>query len=183
MTKKSLNKKEALKTIQIRLEENKPRQEILDELSEQYYDKITISALIASTPYPQTSKKYKSINNILLGLLGLTIALKIVTGILIFSSISLLLMPFAFLLPVIAIWFAREVSKCKGYIYNPLGLLSIASILKTVGNLGTSGIYGILDILMVIAIAAVSFYLGNKMFPNYGLLGPKKDQAGNILLG
>ena len=61
MTKKSLNKKEAIKTIQNRIQENTPRQEILNELSEQYYDKNTISVLIASTIDPQAKERYKGL--------------------------------------------------------------------------------------------------------------------------
>ena len=183
MTKKSLNKKEAFKTIQNRIQENIPRQEILNELSEQYYDKNTISALIASTIDPQTKEKYKLLNNFLLGLLALTIIAKILIGIALLSSLSPFLIPIAFLLPIITIWFALEVSKFKGYIYNILGILAIASIFNTIGKLEESGIYGIIDVVIVVAICGLSFYLGKMMFPNYGFLGPKKDTEGNILLG
>jgi hypothetical protein len=183
MTKKSLNKKEAFKTIQNRLQENIPRQEILDELSELYFDKKTISAIIASTPDPQTRIKYKALNNLLLGLLALTITIKILVSALLLSSLSLFLIPIAFFVPFMTIWFAIEVSNFKGYIYNLLGLLAILGIFKTISNIGESGIYGIIDIAIMIAISLLSFYLGNKMFPNYGFFGPKKDTNGNILLG
>ena len=183
MTKKSLNKKEALKTIQDSIRANTPRQEILDALSEQYFDKNSIAALIASTIDPQTKAKYKGLNNLLLGLLALTILAKILVGIVLLSSVSPLLIPMAFFLPVLTIWFALEVSKFKGYIYKILGLLAIGSIFMSINTIEASGIYGIIDWVIVIAICVLSFYLGNKLFPNYGLLGPKKDSAGNILLG
>jgi hypothetical protein len=183
MTKKSLNKKEAIKTIQDTIQVNTPRQEILNELSEQYYDKTTISVLIASTIDPQTKEKYTTLNNLLLGLLALTIIAKILVGIVLFSSLSPFLIPIAFVLPILTIWFALEVSKFKGYIYNILGMLAIASIFNSIGNIGESGIYGIIDVVLVITICGLSFYLGNKMFPNYGFFGPKKDTEGNFLLG
>lgn len=183
MTKKSLNKREAIKTIQDRMQVNTPRQEILNELSEQYYDKTSISVLIASTIDPQTKEKYKTLNNLLLGLLALTIIAKILVGIVLFSTLSPLLIPIAFVLPILTIWFAIEVSKFKGYIYNILGMLAIASIFNSIGNIGESGIYGIIDVVLVTSICGLSFYLGKKMFPNYGLFGPKKDTEGNILLG
>ncbi|MCK9452536.1 MAG: hypothetical protein M0Q90_12650 [Bacteroidales bacterium] len=53
---------------------------------------------------------------------------------------------------------------------------------KSLNTIETSGIYGIIDRLIVLAISGLSFYLGSKMFPNYGLLEPKKDSTGNILL-
>lgn len=183
MTKKSLNKKEALKTIKDRIQVNTPRQEILNELSDQYFNKTTISALIASTIDPQTKEKYKMLNNLLLGLLALTIVAKILVGIVIFSSLSPFLIPIAFVLPILTIWFALEVSKFKGYIYNILGMLAIASIFNSIGNIGEAGIYGIIDVVLVASICGLSFYLGKKMFPNYGFFGPKKDTEGNILLG
>ena len=183
MTKKSLNKKEAIKIIQDRILKNVPRQEILNELSEQYYDKNKITALIASTIDPQTKEKYKILNNLLLGLLAVTIIAKILIGIVLLSTLSPLLIPIAFALPIITIWFALEVSKFKGYIYNILGLLAIASIFNAISNIRESGIYGIIDVVIVIAICGLSFYLGNKMFPNYGFFGPKKDTEGNFILG
>jgi hypothetical protein len=120
MTKKSLNKKEAIKTIENRIQENTPRQE-----------------------------KYKLLNNLLLGLLALTIFVKILIGIVLLSSLSPLLIPIAFALPILTIWFALEVSKYKGYIYNILGLVAISSIFNTIGNIGDSGIYGIIDLVIV----------------------------------
>ena len=183
MTKKSINRKEVVKTIETRLQENIPRKEILEELSEQYFDKKTISTLIASTPDNQTKEKFMILNNILLGLLILTIVFKILVAITLFSSISLYLIPIAFLIPIFSIWFAFEVSKFKGYIYNLLGLFAIISIFKVLGNLGESGTFGLIDIIIVVAIAGLSFYLGKKIFPNYGLFGPKKDSDGNVILG
>ncbi|MCF8348261.1 MAG: hypothetical protein K9G61_05560 [Bacteroidales bacterium] len=182
MTKKSINKKEVAKTIKNRLQDNIPRQIILDELSEQYFDKKTISTIIASTPDPLRKEKYKSLNNLLLGLLVLTILIKIFIGIVLISSFSIYLIPIAFLIPFISIWFAIEVSKFKGYIYNILGILAIAGMLNSIGNLKESGTYGLIDFAIVMTIAGLSFYLGKKIFPNYGFYGPKKDSAGNILL-
>jgi len=104
-------------------------------------------------------------------------------GIVLLSSLSPLLIPIAFALPLLTIWFALEVWKYKGYIYNILGLLAISSIFNTIGNIGDSGIFGITDVGIVLAICGLSFYLGNKMFPNYGFFGPKKNIEGNFLLG
>lgn len=183
MTKKSLNKKEVIKTIQNRIQDNVPRQEILNDLSEQYHDKTTISALIASTIDPKTKEKYKTLNNLLLGLLVLTIIAKILVGIVSLSSLSPLLVLFAFVIPIITIWFAFAVLNFKGYIYNILGLLAIAGIFTTNRTIIASGIYGIIDVVIALSISGLSFYLGKKMFPNYGIFGPKKDAEGNILLG
>ncbi|MBL7973319.1 MAG: hypothetical protein JNJ85_00305 [Candidatus Kapabacteria bacterium] len=180
--KKSLNRKEVMNLINDRLKNGISRQVLLEELAEQYYDKKTIAMLIASTINPVTKEKYRTVNMILFSLLVLSIIIKILIGIAQFSSISLYLIPIAFLTPILSILFASEVLKFRGYIYNILGIIAVASLLNTLSKMSDAGIYEVLDIVLIAAIIALSFYLGNKMFPNYGLLGPKKDSNGNILL-
>ena len=182
MSKKSINKKEVNKTIKEKIDQGIPRIEILDELSELYFDKKTLSKLIASTPNPKRLKQYKLPNNILLGLLIITIISKILIGFSLFSQISIALTPFAIFLPIINILFAFEVARFKGYIYNILGIISIASILNMLGEISDHGIYGTIDIIIGLLIAGLAFYIGNKMFPNYGLFGPKKDSKGEFKL-
>ena len=178
-----LNKKEALSKIQDRLQKNVSRQEILDELSEQYYEKSTIAQLIASTPDPQIKEQYKNLNNLLLGLLALTVLVKILTGIFLLSSVSVFLTPLAFVLPFMSILFAWEVWQYRGYIYNILGLLAIAGMLQTASKVKEFDAYFIIDVLIALSISGLAFYLGKKMFPHYGFFGPKKDADGNVLFG
>jgi len=82
MTKKSLSKykKEVINQIQNQIDYGISKQEILDNLSEQYFDKSTISKLVASMANNQTKSKYKSLNNALLTLLMLTITAKFLLG-------------------------------------------------------------------------------------------------------
>lgn len=184
MTKKSISKyrKEILKEIETKLNEGIPRQQILDELSEVYFDKSTIAKLIASTTDDKTKANNKSLNNILLGFLTVTIISKIILGISLLSNASIYLLPIVILFPLINIWFAVEVSKYKGYIYKILALLTIAGMIKMIGNYEGETALMFIDFGIGFAITGLSFYLGNKMFPNYGLFGPKKDEKGNLLL-
>ena len=161
MSKKSINKKEVNKSIQEKVNQGISRTEILNELSEIYFDKKTLSLLIAAIPDPTRKEKYKLLN---------------------LAQVSIGLTPFAILMPIINIYFALEVSKYKGYIYNILGLLTIAGILNTMTQLNESGLYGIADLIFGLLIAGLAFYLGNKLFPNYGLRGPKKNTNGEIIL-
>jgi hypothetical protein len=139
--------------------------------------------LIASTPDPQKKLKFRLLNNVLLGLLIATIITKILVGVALLSKVSLFMVPIAFLLPIITILFAYEVANFKGYIYKILGILAMAGILKMLTYIETSNITLVLiDVCVSLIIAGLAFYIGNKVFPNYGLFGPKKAPDGKFLL-
>lgn len=182
MKKKSINTKEVNGLIETRLNEGKPRNEILDELSETYFDKKTLATLIAMTPVIERKKKYKLFNDILLGLLILTIIIKVLIGVLLLANVSIFAIPFAFLMPIMAIIFAFEVSRLKAYIYRILGFMAIVSVGDSLLNLENFNYWFLLDISIGVGIIFLAFYIGNQMFPNYGFSRPKKDEKGNILL-
>jgi hypothetical protein len=183
MNKKSLNAKEVTKKIKSELDQGVSRLTILNALCEIYYDKKSIAKLIASTPDPLKRTKYQTLNNILLGLLVITIITKILIGMAVLSTVSLYLIPAAFLLPIISILFAFEVAKFRGYIYKILGILAIAGILKMLSNIGKSDIILLsIDVCVSLIIACLAFFIGAKVFPNYGLFGPKKGSDNEILL-
>ena len=182
MTKKSINRKELIQVIEEKLESKISREEILKELSEQYFDKKTIAMMIASMPNLERKERFKVHNNVLLGLLVFIIFIKLSTGITLLSSVSVYLIPVAFLFPIVTIWLAVEVYHYKGYIYRAIGLLAIASALNTLANLNTAEFLSQIGIISSLTIAAYSFYIGYNLFPNYGMFGPKKDHEGNPLL-
>ena len=183
MSKKSINKKEVIKVIGEKVNQGVSRAEILNELSEIYFDRKSLSILIAATPDPTKIEKYKLLNNILLGLIFITIISKILLEFFIFSQVSIALTLGAFLFPILNFMFAFEVSKYKGYIYNILGMITVAGIFNVLGKINENIFFGVVDIMIGILIAGLAFYLGNKIFPNYGLVGPKKDSKGEIILG
>jgi hypothetical protein len=157
MAKKSIDIKAARKLIESKLEENKSRKDILEELSDIYFDKSLIARLIAMTPDYTTKTKYKSLNNILIYLLVLTIIFKIIIGVLALANISIYAIPFALLFPLINTYFAIEVSNFRGHIYNILGVLSLASIFKSLADISMTGVWGMIDILIVSAITVLTF--------------------------
>jgi hypothetical protein len=186
MSMKSLNKKEALKIIQTRLEEGKPRKEILEELTSIYNDKSSISKLIAMTPNSKTKEKYKLLNYILLCLIVLFFIPFIVLGILHFSAkqpVETIIVGFVAL--SFFIYCIFQVSKFKGYIYGGLASLIIFTIifgLNLIDTIFKSGIWNVYLILIFLALGGLALYLSKKMFPNYGLYGVKKDKNGDYLL-
>ncbi|MCC5916225.1 MAG: hypothetical protein JJU02_02740 [Cryomorphaceae bacterium] len=182
MKKKFIDMKEVNRQIDKGLKDDLPRQKILEELSEVYFERQTLATLIAMKPVPERKKKFKPYNNILLGLLVLTILLKILIGILVLPDISIYIIPFALILPLLTVFFAIEVSKYKAYIYKPLGLLAIVGTGGSLRNYESIDFWFMIQLSIGLLIVCLSFYTGKKMFPNYGLMGPKRDQNGNISL-
>ncbi len=182
MAKQQVRSKEVSKIINSKLQDNIPRQQILDELAELYHGKNTIAVLIASAPTNERKEKYKSLNTILVALLVLTVVLKIVVAALLLSQVSVFLLPIALIIPAFSMWLAYEVSKYKGYIYTVLGMLALASIFKAMANGAAIQVLGILEIGVLLAISGLAFYLRKKMFPNFNFTGPKKDASGAVIL-
>jgi hypothetical protein len=183
MYKTSIKRKEVYKFIKARLAEGMKRTDILTDLNQRYYDKVTLCKMIAAVPEMATIKKYRNWNNMLLGLLIFTIVIKIIIGVLLVSGISWYLMPLATIFAIITVLFTLKVAKFRGYIYNLLGLFAIANMFKLISDLESTGIWGHLDLAIGASIAALAFFLGHKMFPHYGLFGPKKDEDGKLMLG
>lgn len=191
MTKKSINPKEIQIIIQEKIQANIPRKEIFNELSEQYYDKNMISLMIASTVDPYLKVKYKSWNNLLIGLLVLTIISKIIDSVLlistyssIVSSLGSLTLSFSLFIPVLFVaYLIVGVSKFRGNIYYFGGLLAIAAIFQSISYFSELGFYSLISIVLCLIICILSFYLKRKLFPHFRLFGLKKDKEGNVILG
>lgn len=190
MTKKSINPKEIQIIIQEKIQANISRKEIFNELSEQYYDKKMLSLMIASTVDPYLKVKYKTWNNILMGLLVLSIISKIIDGVLLFSTYTSLMssltsvtISFSFIIPLLFAIQIVEVSKFRGNIYNFVGGLAIAGICQSISIIQELGFYALISTVLYLIISIVSFYLKRKLFPNFGFFGLKKDKEGNVILG
>ena len=184
MTKKSpsKNKKEVIAQIQSFVDNDVPKQMILDKLKKEYFDEQTLSKFIASVTNRQSKAKYKYLNNILLGLLIFTALLKILLGISLVLKASILLFPLVILLPILNLWFAYEISHYRGYIYRIVGLFGVIGILRMLTNNDSDTGWMYFDLAIGATITVLSLYLGKEMYPNYGLFGPKKDDKGNVLL-
>ena len=79
MNKKSLDRKTAQIFIIESREKGKTDQEIYFDLTQKYYDTKAVALLITGTVSIANKNKYKVYNNILVGLLGLSIVFKLLT--------------------------------------------------------------------------------------------------------
>jgi hypothetical protein len=167
MSKKSLDRKAAQKFIVDSRDNGKADQEIYNELSQQYYDKKSVALIITGTVTTENKSKYKVYNNILLGLLGLSILFKLLTVFsLTIQTGQLWTLFLVLVVPLFAGYFMYEIARYNGPIYRFCGMLTIAGFLQTISK-AENGTDILINVIFAGAVAGLSFYLDSKMFPNY----------------
>lgn len=182
MSKKSLNRKDAQKYIIVSRGNGKTDQEIYNELSEQYYDKKSVAILITETITSENKKKYKVYNNILIGLIALTILFKLfMVFSLTIQSGELWILLFALFAPLLAGYFIYGILNYQKPIYRFCGIMTGLGFLQNMRKLdSTSDI--LINIIFTVAIVGLSLYLDNVMFPDYNPKGLLKDSNGDYIL-
>lgn len=183
MGKKSLDRKAAQKFIVDNRNNGKSDQDIYNELSQQYYDKKTIALLITGTVTTENKNKYIIYNNILVGLLGISILLKLLSVfILTIQTGQLWTLLLVLIVPLFAAYFMFEIARYNGPIYRICGWLTIAGFIQTIGKT-EDGTEILLNVIFACAVAGLSFYLDSKMFPDFSPKNLKKDGNGEYILG
>jgi len=182
MNKKSLDRKAAQKFIIDNRDNGKSDQDIYNELSQQYFDKKSVTLLITATVTTENKNKYIIYNNVLLGLLGLVILLRIL---LVFSLTiqtgQLWTLLLVFIVPLFAAYFAYEIARYNAPIYRFCGIMTIVGFMQTIGK-SEGGTDILINLVFAGAIAGLSFYLDSKMFPDYSPKNLKKDGNGEYIL-
>ena len=182
MNKKSLDRKAAQKFIIDNRDNGKSDQDIYNELSQQYFDKKSVTLLITATVTTENKNKYIIYNNVLLGLLGLVILLRIL---LVFSLTiqtgQLWTLLLVFIVPLFAAYFAYEIVRYNAPIYRFCGIMTIVGFMQTIGK-SEGGTDILINLVFAGAIAGLSFYLDSKMFPDYSPKNLKKDGNGEYIL-
>ncbi|MCI1265054.1 MAG: hypothetical protein LKG19_00670 [Saprospiraceae bacterium] len=182
MSKKSLDRKAAQKFIVDSRDNGKSDQDIYNELSQQYLDKKSVALLITGTVTTENKNKYKLYNNILLGLLGLSILFKLLT---VFSLTirtgQLWTLLLVLVVPLFAGYFMYEIARYNGPIYRFCGILTVVGFLQAIGK-AENGTDILINVILAGAVAGLSFYLDSKMFPDYSPKNLKKDSNGEYIL-
>lgn len=60
--------------------------------------------------------------------------------------------------------------------------MAIAGIFNSLSHIDETGIWVLLDVILLVIISFLGFRLGKKMFPNYKLSGPMKNESGEWVL-
>jgi len=193
-----MNRKEALRQIEQRLQEGKTKKEVYLELSSkvksksdpnQYRVKVKsksdLNQYIAAVPSIEDKLKYRKLNLILFSMLVYLGAIRLVTGLANFTSLSVFMLFITLCITVICIYLATNVWKFRGGVYRAIVLLGIISILKIISNLyqlytsytPTELLIEILSGALPVTVCIIlAFYLGKKVFPYYGLWGQIKEE-------
>jgi len=175
-------KKEALKSIQIRLEEGKPRKEILEELAGIYGSRSSLAELIARTPDPKKKEKYKLLNYILAFFLLLSAVGTVYAGIKSFAAEPVEAVIVTVITLLILTVLIIRVLRFNGYVYGLLTFLILLAVITDLVNIPEWDKGDLIGISLLLAFAGLAYYLNRKIFPNYGIFGLKKDKNGEYLL-
>ena len=184
MNKISLDYNAAEKFIQESRDSGKTDQEIYNELSQQYYDKKSIALLIVGTATAEQKKKYKQLNLLLLGLIGIYVVLVVLY---MFSKCEApsdlwYIIPFSAVLLSAAGFFIYGIARNILHYYRMCAIFTILFSFQggRVWNLA-SVIETIVTLVFVIAIVFLSIYLSKKMFPNSKHRKLKRDENGEYI--
>lgn len=177
-----LNKKIVRRFIKESRNNGKTDQEIYDELKIKYTDKQSIALLITGTITKENKKKYKPYNIILLVFLGFIFISSMFSKVDVSDSRLKILLFYPFITICIG-WTIYEVAKYNAYAYKSFGVFALAYLISQIDFqiLMTGNIFYLIDKTVFAVIMFLSFYLGNKMFPNYGYKKLKKDADGDYV--
>jgi len=193
-----MNKKEALKHIEQSLQEGKTKKEVSVELSSkvkskfdrnQYIVKVKsksdLNQYMAAVPALEERLKYRKINLILFSMLVYLGAIRLITGLVNFTNLSVFMFAITLFIVALCVYLAVNVWKFRGNIYRVIVLLGIISILKIISKLYQlypsytpsellmEMISGFLPVIVCIILA---FYLGIKVFPYYNFWGQINEE-------
>ncbi|MET0466444.1 MAG: hypothetical protein ABW007_25020 [Chitinophagaceae bacterium] len=176
-----MDQKTAKKIIDDRRSEGKNDQQIYDELSGHFDNKKNLALLITGTASVQTRRQYKLYNNVLIGLLAITLLFRLMGAFSLVAEGEIL----GFIVSLIGIalpaLFIYGFIHYMGAMYKFCGFLTLLGIVQMVARWDNS-ILMIIGLLILIPIAILSFYLSSKMFPKFSPGKLRKDENGAYLL-
>lgn len=176
-----MDPKTAKKIIDDRRSEGKNDQQIYDELSAHYDNKKNLALLITGTAPVQTRKQYKLYNNVLIGLLAMTLLLRLIGAFSMVAEAGIL----GFIVSLVGILlpalFIYGFINYMGAMYKFCGFLTVLGTVQVLVRWDNSMLM-ILSLLILIPMAVLSFYLSSKMFPNFNPNKLRKDENGAYLL-
>jgi hypothetical protein len=176
-----MDPKSAKKIIDNRRSEGKTDQQIYDELSGHYDNKKNLVLLITGTASVQTRTKYKLYNNILIGLLGITLLFRLIGAFSLVAEADILGFVISLVGILLPVLFIYGFINYMGAMYKLCGVLTVLGIVQLIAKWDNSMLL-ILSLMILIPMAVLSFYLSSKMFPNFNPNKLRKDENGAYLL-
>lgn len=178
---KKINWKELREIIEESRKSGKSDQQIYYELTRLGYDKKQMALLITGTPTAGNKARFKTLNTILLVLLGIAVAFKLlaVVGITLETGQPLALL-LIFLVPLLNLYFMYQVAHYRAPAYRLLVILAVASAFSGITKGEPMDI--ITSLVLGAAIAFLAFYLDKHLFPNFRPRKMPQDANGEYLL-
>ena len=83
---------------------------------------------------------------------------------------------------IIPLVFCYFIFKFHGGVYRLAGIWFIIDLIEPILLYGAPNGIAVLKLLTLFFIVFLSFLIARKVFPNLGILGPKKDESENFVL-
>ncbi|MCF8295675.1 MAG: hypothetical protein K9I34_06390 [Bacteroidales bacterium] len=177
--KKGINRREIDIIINEKQNQGYTKQEIFNELQDNYFDKKTLAIIIANTVSIQRKKRYNVLNATFIVLFFIASMFKIFSILLLFEKISMILVVSVISLSI-NFWFIYQIFKCRPFVYSFLGLLIFVQIFRFTLQAEYISIWNGFEIGFYAIVGILSFIVKSKLFPNYLLFRPEHDKNGNV---
>ncbi len=162
------------------LEQGRSRNDIFQSLASSAPTEAgKIAYCIASVPEAEKRKQYLMLNGVLCVLLVVYSALNAMAELPVEPGEPTLFIVLTSLIPLV---FAYFVFRFHGGVYRLAGLWFSIDFLENILLKGAPDGLSALKLLTLFGIVFLSFLIAKKVFPNLGILGPKKDSGGKYLL-
>lgn len=163
-----------------KLEQGVSRQDVFRQLvSKNPSEASKIAYCIASIPKKEKRLKYLRHNALLFLLLVIYAGLSLISGLPIKPGEPTI---FLLLTCVIPLVFSYFVFRFHGGIYRVAWIWFMIDLVETVLVTGTPTTTDAFKLIVLFIILVLSLFIARKVFPNLGVMGPKKDASGNFLL-
>lgn len=137
-----------------------------------------IAYCLASVPEDELRKRYLVPNAILCLLLIAYAVLNLFTSLPVKPGEPTIFIALTTIIPLV---FSYFVFRFHGGIYRLAGVWFLIDLLETVLLVGAPNGLAALKLLILFLLVFFSFFIGKKVFPRLGLLGPRKDTSGNYI--
>lgn len=175
------------------LQSGKPRQQILEELSEEYSDKDFLAKLIAWVPSSEDMPKFTKTNNILFGLMVSFGVYQILLKFFFILNCDIKgpgkwgLVPIALIQPVFIFYFSYLVKRMEGYVYTFIVLLGLIGISKSIhADIFSDTAYTIsflFNVLWILTGIIIANSISKRYFPHLRWRINMQDKNGKYILG
>lgn len=168
------------RNIQKQLEDGKSREKIFQDLSAKSpANAPKLAYSLASIPYEGLRSKYLKHNALLFIFVLLLAGFSLAAEWPIDFQQSTIFIVLKILIPLV---FSYFVYQFHGGVYRLLGIWCIIDLSESILLLNFTTGAGLSKVAVLVAVIFLAFYIAAKVFPNLGILGPKKDSQGRYLV-